>query len=69
MSAFWATSQPARTHPYSDDDQARAVAAATASVAVVPSASPFSKSPSVCAMVFVTWAKQMTERFIAVAKA
>ena len=38
--------------------QPRTAAATTASVALAPSASPFSKSPSVYAMEFVTCAKQ-----------
>jgi len=49
--------------------RARAVVRTTIRVAVTPSASPFSKSPSVCAMLFVTWAKQITDRLVAFAKA
>jgi hypothetical protein len=52
-----------------DADHARIAAATTASVAVVPSASPFSKSPSVRAIAFVTCAKQMTDRCVAFANA
>ena len=41
----------------------------TASASLVPSASPFSKSPAICPIVFVTWARQRTLAFLARAKA
>src|SRR4029077_6856516 len=49
--------------------QAVAAAAITLSEAELPSASPFSKSPSTTAIWFVTWAKHKTGRRRARAKA
>src|SRR5258708_24017957 len=45
------------------------IASRTRSASTVPSASPFSKSCSVCAIVFVTWARQRTFFLLHCAKA